>query len=171
MAKNFGKNMTIKRKSFSAQSKKKSISAPKKQKIVAYETDFYAWTREQASFLKKGKMDGLDFQNLSEEIESLGKSDKRALRSYLKILLLHLLKIRYQPKKRSKSWDLSVQNARDEIHYILEDSPSLKNLAPKLLQEAYPLAKRDACKETKLKAASFPQECPWEIEEVLTPGV
>ncbi|MBA3603112.1 MAG: DUF29 domain-containing protein [Parachlamydiaceae bacterium] len=93
-----------------------------------YEKDFYKWTEEQAELLKEGKYENLDIEHLREEIESLGKSDKRALKSYLIIILQHLLKINYAPgwQENSNSWMTSIENSKIEIRLLLEDSPSLK---------------------------------------------
>ena len=154
---------------------KRTIAVRAQKKIVSkpiirglsYDTDFYQWSKHQASLLKKGDLEHLDVRNLAEEIESLGKSDKRSLRSHLKILLLHLLKTRYQTKKQTKSWKLSIENARDEIQFILNDSPSLKNSMVRLIQEAYRLARREAFIETGLSIDHFPEKCPWTKSDIL----
>src|SRR5215831_11171986 len=92
-----------------------------------YDQDFYAWTQEQAALLREGAVHELDLGNLAEEIESLGKSDRRALGSHLRNLVMHLHKWQYQPDGRftGHSWESSIINARDEIAMILEDSHSL----------------------------------------------
>lgn len=78
-----------------------------------YETDFYAWTLEQAKLLKQGKLNQLDILNLIEEIESLGKREKQELRNRLGILIGHLLKWEYQSDKRSNSWKATIREQRD----------------------------------------------------------
>ena len=92
-----------------------------------YERDYYQWLRQTATLLKKKEFTELDLGNLIEEIESLGKSEKRAVKSNLVVLILHLLKWRYQPEKRSRSWKSSIREHRRRIEYLLSDSPSLKN--------------------------------------------
>ena len=89
-----------------------------------YDQDFYAWTQEQAALLREGALGELDLTNLAEEIESLGKSDRRALGSHLRNLVLHLIKWHYQPSGRltGQSWQSSIRNARAEIAVLLEDS-------------------------------------------------
>lgn len=134
---------------------------------MLYDKDFYKWTKAQAKLMKTGQLSALDIENLIEEIESLGKSDKRALRSHLANLLMHLLKKEYQSHKTSNSWLKSIRNARLEIHFILKDSPSLKNTLPTLIKEAYEVAKLNASEETKLPESTFPKVCPWEIREIL----
>jgi hypothetical protein len=134
-----------------------------------YEQDFYAWTQEQAALLRKGVVHDLDLTHLAEEIESLGKSDRRALGSHLRTLVMHLLKWQYQPDGRltGHSWESSILNARAEITELVEDSPSLEREVPGLLTRWYPLARRQAAAETRLPLPTFPTTCPWTPEHVL----
>jgi hypothetical protein len=134
-----------------------------------YDTDFYAWTQEQAALLRDGKVQELDLANLAEEIESLGKSDRRALASHLTGLVMHLLKWHYQPERRQSghSWYTSIANHRREIGYVVEDSPSLRRLMPELLTKEYAHARRIASAETGLPLSTFPEACPWTLEQVV----
>jgi uncharacterized protein DUF29 len=134
-----------------------------------YDQDFYAWTQEQAARLREGALHDLDVTNLAEEIESLGKSDRRALGSHLRNLVLHLLKWHWQPPGRypGYSWRASIRNARAEIAVLLEDSPRLRREVSGLLSRWYPLARLDASDETGLPLATFPEACPWTPEQVL----
>jgi hypothetical protein len=137
-----------------------------------YDTDFYQWTQEQAALLRDGKARDLDWSNLAEEIESLGKSDRRALGSHLQVLLLHLLKWQYQPSMRQtgSSWRTTMRNARRAVSDITDDSPSLRRQIPVLLPKAYQRARVDAGDETGLALATFPEQCPWDVEQVLDEG-
>lgn len=134
-----------------------------------YDTDFYLWTQEQAFLLAEGKARDLDWAHLAEEIADLGRSVRKAIRSQLKRLLLHLLKGQYQPEGRQTghSWASSIRNARDEILDDLADNPSLRRLVPELVGRVYPLARHDAADETGLPLATFPDVCPWSLEDVL----
>ena len=136
-----------------------------------YDQDFYAWTQEQAALLREGAVQGLDLMNLAEEIESLGKSDRRALGSHLRNLVMHLLKWQYQPEWRltGHSWESSIQNARDEIALILDDSHSLVATGPALLARRYHVARQNAAAESRLPLATFPATCPWTAAQVLDP--
>jgi hypothetical protein len=136
---------------------------------AAYDADFYAWTQEQAALLRQGAVHALDLTNLAEEIESLGKSDRRALGSHLRNLVMHLLKWQYQPSGRltGHSWQSSIRNARAEIAVLLEDSHSLWQEVAELLARWYPLARLDAADETRLPLTTFPEACPWTPEQVL----
>ena len=134
-----------------------------------YDQDFYAWTQEQAALLREGVLHDLDVTNLAEEIESLGKSDRRALGSHLRNLVMHLLKWHAQPGGRhtGPSWRQSIRNARAEIAVIVEDSPSLRREVSGLLVRWYPLARLDAADETGLPLATLPEACPWTAAQVL----
>ena len=135
--------------------------------ISEYETDFYAWTREQAQALRARQGEALDWNNLAEEIESVGRSDADALTSQLARLLLHLLKWRYQPNRRSRSWELSMQEARLRINRRLRKSPSLKAKIAELLQESYEDARLRAARQTGLALETFPIQSPWTFEQAM----
>jgi Domain of unknown function DUF29 len=130
-----------------------------------YETDLYAWTQAQVAALRAKQWDTLDLANLAEEIESLGNEQEHAVESHLKILLLHLLKVAYQ-RQRRLSWLRSIDNARDEIEQRLRRSPSLQPKLPQLLAWAYPKARRTAARETKLPRDTFPETCPWNLDQL-----
>ena len=97
--------------------------------MISYESDFYGWTQEQAALLRAGRLADLDIENLIEEVETMGRSEKRELESRLTILLLHLLKWKYQEVRRGRSWELSIIEQRLKFDQILEENPGLK---PKL---------------------------------------
>ncbi|MFB2892259.1 DUF29 domain-containing protein [Aerosakkonemataceae cyanobacterium BLCC-F50] len=132
-----------------------------------YETDFYAWTIEQAKFLREGILDSLDLPNLAEEIESLGKQDRRELRNRLRVLIGHLLKWEYQPGKRSKSWSNTIYEQRYQIKQLIKESPSLKPYLEEAVVESYSDALDLASRETSLDESLFPQECSYNLEQIL----
>ena len=133
-----------------------------------YEQDYYSWTQSQCSLLKAHDLENLDISHLIEEIEYLGNSDKRSLMSQTKRLLVHLLKIKFQPEKQidSSSWINSVSDAQDEIEDLLLDCPSLKHVLIMEFSECYKKAVRKASRETGLNFDTFPKECPWTLEEL-----
>jgi hypothetical protein len=137
--------------------------------IAVYDTDFYAWTQAQAALLREGALCELDLVNLAEEIESLGKSDRRALGSHLEGLVMHLLKWQYQPWRRQTghSWYSTIVEHRSQIQAILDDSPSLRRLVSELLTRRYLSARQRASGETELPLATFPAICSWTAEQVL----
>ncbi len=109
---------------------KSSLEFSKKLMVNLHEHDLNLWLEQQAIAIKNKNIDSMDWQNLLEEIEDMGASQKRALRSYVKQLIKHLLKLKYwhtELERNKAGWELEVSNFRDEILDILADSPSLKN--------------------------------------------
>jgi Domain of unknown function DUF29 len=135
-----------------------------------YDRDFYAWSNEQAALLRSGNLAAADIAHIAEEIETLGRSEKRELVSRLIVLLLHRLKWEFQPDRRSRSWELSIANARDAITEHLGDNPSLKAKLSDALTTAYRYARREAAIETGLALDSFPADCPWTFDQAMQAG-
>jgi Domain of unknown function DUF29 len=133
---------------------------------MKYDDDLYQWTIEQAYALRRRAINELDFDNLAEEIESVGRSERREIRSRLEILLIHLLKWRYQPEKQSASWRASVSEPRRRIEGVLADNPSLRSFPAEALAGAYRLAILDEAIR-RLELIHLPEACPWAIEDVL----
>jgi len=134
-----------------------------------YETDFYHWLQHQADTLRIGNFANLDVENLIEEIDSMGKSHKRALESRLEILLMHLLKWQFQPKMITPSWRATIRVQRNQLGKLIRDNPSLKNHVPEVFDDAYTFAVGLAETETGLDESSFPSRCPWTFEQVINP--
>ena len=132
-----------------------------------YETDFYAWTQEQADLLRACQWNKLDLPNLIEEIESLGKQQRQELRNRLSVLIGHLLKWQYQSSRRSRSWLATIRIQRRDTLRLLRDNPSLKAYLEEAIQEAYENGRDLAVQETDLPFKTFPQECPYTLEEIL----
>ena len=133
---------------------------------VAYDDDFFAWTMEQARLLREGAVSEIDTLNLAEEIESMGKNNRRELGSRLAVLLMHLLKWRYQPARRGRSWRLTIQEQRLAAARVLRQNPSLRSASDKVLAEAYESARLIAARETDLDEGIFPEACPFSLEQV-----
>ena len=136
-------------------------------KTTLYDRDFYAWSREQAELLRAGELARADLEHIAEEIESMGNTEKRELVSRLTVLLLHLLKRRFQPEGQGNSWRLSIANARDEITDLLDDNPSLKSQLDGVVRSAYRYARRKAAIETGLGEDAFPAGSPWPFERAM----
>lgn len=138
-----------------------------KSKSGVYEKDFFKWVKNQTKFLKRGEFSKLDIDNLVEEIESLGRSEKRALQSYLEILLMHKLKVKFQKLKiDSVSWNLSIDESSSKSQKTLSENPSLKPKIKEIVEDAYFYARIKAAKETKLDIGTFPETCPWGIKDI-----
>ena len=135
---------------------------------TTYETDFYLWTQQQAALLRQGEFNrvALDFANIAEEIESMGRRERHSIRSYLSNVIMHLLKWRYQPERRGTSWRSSINNGRYQLEELLDESPSLKPQLASLAQKAYLNARRIAADETGLPPTTFPETCPFTLDEI-----
>ncbi len=126
-----------------------------------YEADFHAWVESQLDLLHAGRLGELDVEHLIEELEGLSASQRRELHSRLQKLIHHLLKWQYQPQQRSSSWQATIDEQRDELERLFEQSPSLRRLLPQAVPKVYPKARRDAARETGLAPERFPEQCPY----------
>lgn len=134
--------------------------------MISYDKDFYSWTQEQAELLKHGRFSELDIDNLIEEVETMGRTEKRELESRLTVLLLHLLKWKYQDLRQCRSWELSIIEQRLKFEETLEENPGLKSKLDDILKKAYRYAVIEASKETKISIKIFPELCPWELDKI-----
>jgi hypothetical protein len=134
-----------------------------------YDTDFYAWTAEQAALLRAGRLSEADVENIAEEIESMGRSERRELVSRLTVLFVHLLKWRYQPGLRGRSWQTTIERQRLDVQDHLADNPSLKSQLDEITLRVYQRARIDAEAETHLPRATFPQTCPFTFDDAMHP--
>lgn len=136
---------------------------------TAYDKDIIAWANEQASFIRAGRFDLLDIENIAEEIEDVGKSEKRELSSRMAVLLAHLLKWQFQPARRGRSWELTIRDQRKLIAIALKETPSLKvSLKNDDWREVSWIQATDlAVKETGIEKTVFPEFCPWTPEQIL----
>lgn len=135
--------------------------------LIDYDRDFNLWLEQTVYLLKSGQFEALDVENLVDELESMSKRDKREILSRLDVILMHLLKWKYQPSQRNQSWESSIQNNRKEILRIIEDSPSLRNYPETVIDKAYQAACRDAARETQLPSKTFPNNCLFSVNEIL----
>jgi hypothetical protein len=132
-----------------------------------YERDEHEWIAAQISALESGQMNRLDRENLIEFLSEKTVSDRRELKSRLTVLLLHLLKVRYQPERLSASWVSTILVQQNEIRSLLEEIPSLGGRADAIAGQAYRDAIRLAARETGLPASRFAPAMPWTVTEAL----
>jgi hypothetical protein len=132
-----------------------------------YEQDYYLWLEATAQLLRTQQFAALDVVNLLEEVEDMGRSEKRAVYSNLKILLMHLLKYRYQPQNRSNSWMATIVEHRQRLKKAFKESPSLQLYCAEILHECYQDARELAAAETGLAIAEFPSEPLFALEQIL----
>ena len=137
---------------------------------VSYEHDYYGWIQHNARAIREGRLKDVDWANVAEELEDMGKSERRALRSQLARLLAHLLKWSHQPQRRRSSqhsWRASIEHARDSARELIEENPSLKSELPELLSKAYRDALAAVVGETNLPKKNFPAACPWSFDQMM----
>lgn len=132
-----------------------------------YETDYLKWIETTVKKLQVQDYSDIDWENLIDEIEDMGRSERRSLKSNLIVILTHLVKWQYQPNFRSGSWKGSIVEHRRRIREALKDSPSLKPYFEEVFAECYSNAVEQASAETGLSVKIFPQLCPYTSAEVL----
>lgn len=134
---------------------------------IEYQQDFYTWLMHNAQLLRQGQWSEIDVENVAEELESMGRSEKRELVSRLAVLQAHLLKWAYQPDKRSKSWKYTIKEQRQQVLEVLQDSPSLKYQLEEQLARAYQAALVIVLKETLLDEDDLPLTGPFSLSQML----
>ena len=134
-----------------------------------YEQDFFQWTQTTTALIRQGKWHEVDPDAVAEELESLGKRDRRELESRIEVLTTHVLKWHYQPEggEHSYSWYDTILEQRGQIRRLLDASPSLRPQAATVLEQRYPRARQRGTGETKLSETLFPQTCPWTTTQLL----
>jgi hypothetical protein len=139
--------------------------------LVGYDEDVLLWSQQQARLLREGRFSELDIEHLADEIEDVGKSEKRELSSRCAVLIAHLLKWRFQPSIRSGSWRATIRGQRERIEMALDETPSLKSLMreAKWRRGVWIDAREQAAKEMRLKKDILPIEPPWSVENALDP--
>lgn len=134
-----------------------------------YERDFCLWVEEQAQLLREGRLEQLDLVNLIDEIEDLGIHEKKAVQSNLVVVLKHLLKYQFQPRRRSRRWLSSIAEHRRRLRNDLATSPSLRSYAREQFEECYQDGRRQALIETGLAPDALPSAPPYTLEQTLDP--
>ena len=144
-----------------------SATAPTHNDVPLYDEDYYAWLQTTTGLLQQRRFAEIDIAHIIEELEDMGKRERRALESHIRNVTLHLLKWCYQSQKRGTSWQKSIRNGRIEIQKLLRDSPSLTSHVSQMIEDEYPAAKADAVDETGLTEKTFPALCPFSQEQIL----
>jgi len=131
-----------------------------------YERDYYSWALEQGQALRARRTEALDWENLAEEVEGLVRTEVRELKSRLEVLLVHLLKWRYQPKKRSRSWRLTIREQRHRLAQLTGENPGLESTLGESVTAAYEIARLVTARETRLAERTFPPASPWSFGQM-----
>ena len=132
-----------------------------------YEQDFCLWVDKALVLLREGNLTHLDLANLLEEIEDMSNSQKQALESNLKIILMHLLKYKYQSDKRTNNWRYTIVEHRQKIRKAFKNSPSLKRHFLEEFADVYLDARKLASVETNIDIDNFPITSPFTEFQVL----
>lgn len=135
-----------------------------------HELDFHAWALSQAAAVRDRRHADLDLDNLAEELEALGRSERREVESRLRVLLVHLLKARFQPEKLKGGRQAAIKVQRHDLARVLADNPSLRDWPAERLADEYQVARLLASVETGLPEQTFPEACPFSIDDVLGTG-
>ena len=141
--------------------------SPKAAQNSLYETDYWQWLNQTAVDLQNRDFAAVDWENLIEEIQDMGKHERRSAKSNLIVILVHLLKWQFQPDFRTGSWGGSIVEHRDRVSDILADSPSLQRFLAENSSDCYQSARKQAIAETGLPSDQFPSQCPYSLAEVL----
>jgi len=154
-----------------AASVQRAKAAGARSRAISYDADIILWSEQQARFLRAGRFAELDIEHLADEIEDVGKSEKREFVSRMGVLLAHLLKWSRQPTKRSPSWRSTIVVQRKRIALAIKGTPSLKAVMrdPDWREEIWLDALAQAQKETGLTPNELPEACPWSMEQATDP--
>jgi hypothetical protein len=135
----------------------------------SYDNDIIAWANEQARLLRAGRFDALDIEHIADEIEDVGKSEKRELASRMAVLLAHMLKWQYQTRGRGNSWQRTIKEQRNRVRLCIDQTPSLKaDLGDSFWwSDVWSDAVAKASEETGL--GEFPESCPWSFDQIMNP--
>jgi hypothetical protein len=146
----------------------RAVKSQKSNTKTLYDRDFFEWTQRTAALMRAGRWEDLDVENIAEELESLGKRDRREVVSRLEVLIIRMLKWATQPENQCRSWKTTINTQRDDLEDVLNDSPSLRAQLDELLKRAYPRAVEKAVEELRLLTNTFPPECPYTRDEILS---
>lgn len=126
------------------------MSPLKAKSQTLYETDYLQWLETTVEKLQSGDYGNVDWENLIEEIQDIGRSERQGLKSNLIVVLVHLLKWQFQLDRRSGSWEGSIIEHRRRIREAIDDSPSLQPYLESIFVECYLQAVKQAKAETQL---------------------
>jgi Domain of unknown function DUF29 len=144
---------------------------PPQPSATRYEDDLYTWAEEQVALLRAGRLSEVDALNIAEELADVGKSEFNSLQSAIAVLTQHLLKWDHQPARRSRSWELSIREQRNQVAQVLEDSPGLKSRISTAIARGYSSARMRALDETGLADEAIPEICPYTFEDMMTRAI
>lgn len=134
----------------------------------AHDRDFAAWAFDQARRIREARPNGVDIENVADELEDMGKSEYRGFESCVEVILVDLLKWDFQPGLRGASWTNSIDEHRDRIEKDLRQNPSFRRVIPVVVDEVYPIARRVALRETGIAKRLIPTTSPCSWDDVMS---
>lgn len=143
------------------------VTHPEAEAAPAYDRDAYGWALHQARLIRAGRLDEIDVENVAEEIESVGRSERRELTNRLALVIQHILKWQFQPERRGASWASTITEQRAGAAIVLRDNPSLRPVLPEIVTDAYRLGRLAVIRETGLPKGTFPASCPYSFAELM----
>ncbi len=144
--------------------------ATSEQKPSLYDQDFYRWIQTTVQALKHRKLEQVDWENLIEEIDSMGRSEKKELKSRLLVILEHLLKLMFwesEKAQNSRGWRNTVIEQRSQLELLLDDSPSLRPIVQEIFAEFYARARSQVLQKSDLPSSCIPTLPPFSAEDAL----
>jgi Domain of unknown function DUF29 len=133
-----------------------------------YEDDLYTWVFEQVALLRAGRLSEVDALNVAEELSDVGNEQLGKLESAIAVLAQHLLKWDHQPRRRSRSWVLTIREQRRRINRLLKKNPGLKSMLDEALDNGYSEGRNRALAETNLAEIALPDVCPYPFDDMMT---
>jgi Domain of unknown function DUF29 len=135
-----------------------------------YDQDFYLWIRTTINQLQARQFERVDLENLLEELDDMGRSEKRKIENLLIQLLVHLLKLTYWTQERGRNeghWKGEILNFRRQILREIKDSPSLKPYILEIFEECYQFARKETQVRMRLPLDTFPVIPIGSLEQIL----
>jgi hypothetical protein len=134
---------------------------------VTHDQDFHSWAKRNAELIRQGRLSEIDAEHVAEELENMGKSQKRELVNRLAVLLAHLLKWQYQPDRRSNGWVSTIVTQRREILLLLDESPSLRHAMDSSIERGYRFARDQAAREMGVGKKTSSESCPYSFDQIV----
>ena len=132
-----------------------------------YKLDETAWLDATAELIRRAALEDIDYPHLEEYLSDMARRDRREVESRLAVLIAHILKWVHQPEERSRSWKGTIVQQRQELARLVKRGV-LRAHAESVLAEVYVDAVERAAAESDLSADSFPTECPYTLDELLS---
>jgi Domain of unknown function DUF29 len=135
-----------------------------------YEEDFYSWAKAQADLLRAGRYSDLDLEHLIEEVDDLGESLKRSVRSRIRTIIEHLLKLEHSPARDPHTgWVETVMTQRSDLEDEL--TPSIRREVEPALPDLYDRARRNVATSLRQHAENaaadaLPKTCPYALDQI-----